>query len=389
MRTVVHKAGWVVVKSDTVVRDGFVKVEAGMITEVGSGPITGGNVVDHGEGALVPAFVNAHTHLELTGLANKVVADKGFKQWVKDLLKARETAGYDFLQSEAAKGVAQLIESGVVVAGEVSTLGITADLFASSPLSGVWFREILGNRVPEDAVAGNGVRDSCCSFAAHAPHTTAPDVIKELKKLCKARGQVFSIHLAESDEELEFIRTGRGSWGDFLRKRGIDFSSWPIGAKSPVEYLAKTGVLDKGMLAVHLVHADRSDIKLVAESGVNVCLCLRSNARLHGRMPDVVRMVAAGVPLCLGTDSLASVDSLGILDEMAFMSYKFPSIPASVVFAMATENGAKALGVGRRFGTLEPGKTGALVYLPVRASNRADLFDSIVSAGGMQVSVIL
>jgi len=226
------------------------------------------------------------------------------------------------------------------------------------------------------------------SFAGHAPHTTAPGVLTALKRACDGRGLPFSIHLAESSDEMEFIQTARGKWADFLKERRIDFSGWPLPARSPVSYLDRLGILGAGLLAVHLVHADAPDIALLAQNRVSVCLCPRSNMALHGRLPDVARLAGAGLCLCLGTDSLACVDSLSVLDEMAFVAYKCPSLGPADLLDMATINGAKALGIDKAFGSLEPGKRGIMACLPVTAENEKALLERIVFSGGAPAVVL-
>ncbi|WP_167320854.1 amidohydrolase family protein [Desulfosudis oleivorans] len=386
MASIIHKAGWVVVHGHRVIRDGFVRVAGGVITEVGTGAAGNGTVVDHGEGALVPAFVNAHTHLELSALAGRLSTGQGFESWVRELLALRQEQTRDHLRREARVAADRMIKAGTLVAGEVSTLGITADLFRDAGLAGVWFSEVLGQHLPESMDLPPADQWRASSFAAHAPHTTAPEVLCRLKQMCDERGLPFSIHLAESPEEAEFIQTGKGRWADFLSERGIGFFKWPVPSKSPVGYLADLGLLGPNLLAVHLVYADAADIEMLARNRVHGCLCLRSNMALHGRMPDVARMVDAGFYLCLGTDSLACVDSLSMVDEMAFVAYKCPALRPEDLLNMATINGAAALGVADRFGSLEPGKKGALVYLPVKAENPKALLERIVSGEGGPVS---
>lgn len=386
MASIIHKAGWVVAHGGRLIRDGFVRVTGGVITEVGTGAAEDGTVVDHGEGALLPAFVNAHTHLELSALAGRLATGQGFEAWVRELLSLRQEQTIDHLRRAARAVADRMIKAGTLVAGEISTLGITADLFRDAGLAGIWFYEVLGQHLPESMDLPPADQWRAFSFAAHAPHTTAPEVLCRLKQMCDERRLPFSIHLAESSEEVEFIQTGKGRWADFLSERGIDFSTWPVPSKSPVGYLADLRLLGPTLLAVHLVYTDAADIALLAQNRVSVCLCPRSNMALHGRLPDVARMAAVGLPLCLGTDSLACVDSLSMVDEMAFVAYKCPALRPEDLLNMATINGAAALGVADRFGSLEPGKKGALVYLPVKAENPKALLERIVSGDSGPVS---
>nr|MBL0731695.1 amidohydrolase family protein [Desulfobacterales bacterium] len=120
------------------------------------------------------------------------------------------------------------------------------------------------------------------------------------------------------------------------------------------------------------------DLEILKKNGVHVCLCPRSNQNLHQRLPDIEKMLAAGIKPCLGTDSLASVDTLSIFDEMAFVAASFPQVDPADILEMATLSGAKALGLGHQIGLLHPGCKEIFTYIPATAGNQADLIAQIV-----------
>jgi len=375
---VIHKARWVVIDPWTIINDGYISVESGLIRDIGQGSCSG-HIIDHGSGALLPVLVNAHTHLELCALKNKVLPEKGFRNWVKNLINLRNSASTDTLKAGAKNGVKELVESGCGVIGEISTLNLTREIMSKSGLAGVWFREFLGDVLLEDIIC-NINKSLTISIAAHAPHTLAPNRIVELKEITRKSNLPFSIHLAESEDEIEFLQTGKGKWAEFLSERGIDFSGWNLPVESPVKYLEDLEVLDENTIAVHLLQASKKDFEILLRHNVRVCLCLRSNFNLHNMMPDLACMLKAGIKPCLGTDSLASVNSLSIFDEMAFISNAFPSILPAEILAMATVNGANSLGFEDMFGSLTPGKRAAFVYVPVYVSSKSELPQALVNA---------
>jgi len=376
---VIHKAKWVVIDPWTIINDGYIRVESGLIKETGKGSCSG-HIIDHGHGALLPVLVNAHTHLELCALKDKVLPEKGFRNWVENLINLRNSASTENLKTGAINGVKELIESGCGVIGEISTLGLTWKIVSNSSLAGVWFKEIMGNILPEDILLCNINKLLIKSIAGHAPHTLSPELLVDLKNITRKKNIPFSIHLAESKDEILFLTTGKGKWSDFLSERGVDFSSWNLPVETPVQYLEHLGVLDENTIAVHLIHADKKDFEILLRHNVRVCLCLRSNFTLHNMMPDITGMLKAGIKPCLGTDSLASAESLSIFDEMTFVSKSFPSIPPAEIFAMATVNGANSLGFGEMFGSLTPGKRAAFVYVPVDVSSKSGLLQALVNA---------
>jgi cytosine/adenosine deaminase-related metal-dependent hydrolase len=202
-----------------------------------------------------------------------------------------------------------------------------------------------------------------------------------LKSAARRRRQPFTIHLAESAEETAFLTSGRGAWADFMRQRGITFDSWPLNGRGPVAYCRDLGLLDGDTLAVHLLQAQKDDWRLLAECGVKVCVCPRSNRLLHGRLPDVSAMLAAGLRPALGTDSLASTPSLSLFDEMRHVADSYPEIAPRQILAMGTVNGAEALGCGARYGRLLPGASAALIYVDIQAAAEEPLLEAIVVAG--------
>lgn len=371
-----HRAGWIVVDAATIIENGYIETENGFIKGVYKEKPEE-KCMDHGPGVLMPPLVNAHLHLELSALKGCLPFDRGFKSWVQLLLKKREALGKEKLIKEARKAVKTLIESGNLYVGDVSTLGITRSMIEDSVLKGICFHEFLGSEMPsitsrkKDAVSA--------SVAGHAPHTTSPQLLKALKRCAESNNLPFSIHVAESDDESEFIYNKKGQWADFLTFRGIDWSSWKIGSTSPIAYINDMGLLDPLTIAVHVLNASDRDLEILARSKSKVCVCPRSNQNLHGKLPDIEKMLEVGIEPALGTDSLASCDSLNIFDEMAFVQNHYPGLDPAIIFSMGTINGARALGIEHVSGTLSKGKRAQFLYQSIKPTNKKDLFQSIVS----------
>lgn len=359
-----HRAGRVMMTPDAILENGWILVANGLVKDVGNmrRPVAD-QEVDHGSGLLTPALVNAHVHLELTALKNRVSAIGGFGPWVSQLLKEREAAGTKELAAGVSDGIAQLIAGGCGLIGDISSLDLSWEPLFESELEGVVFREFLGNRIAEtpgfETCHDGRLR---ASVAGHGPHTTAPKVLVALKSAARRNGVPFSIHLDESEAERMFIATGKGAWADFLTQRGVSFAEWGLPGKNPVDHIDRLGLLDNKTIAVHLLGAGPDQFALLEQRGVHVCVCPRSNEYLHQRLPDLNGMLAAGLAPCLGTDSLASTPSLSMFDEMAFVKQHFPNIPQETIWAMATVNGARALGMEHKCGDLLPGKLARFAY---------------------------
>ncbi|MBT3388400.1 MAG: amidohydrolase family protein [Desulfobacula sp.] len=374
-----HHAAWIIVDAETIIQNGYLLTEDGQIKGVYTSkpkdaPQT---YTDHGPGVIMPPLVNAHLHLELSALKNKVAMDQGFQVWVADLLEKRQALGEDALKQGAKQAIVELQALGNLYIGEISTLGLAKDILEHSELCGMFFQEYLGTAAPETLDIQHSSALSK-TVAGHAPHTTAPEVLKRLKQQSLAQKLPFSIHLAESEAEIEFIHKKKGDWAVFLTSRGINYKTWEIGSVSPVAYLKKLGVLDRLTLAVHLLHITENDLKIIKDSGTKVCVCPKSNLNIHKKLPDIEKMIKKGLKPALGTDSLASNNSLDIRDEMAFVAENYPNLKPEKIFSMATLYGAKALGLENITGTLNTGKKADFIYLPIQAEDEKQLLEKIV-----------
>ena len=364
-------ASWVVSVSRPPLRDGGVAVEDGMITWVG-GPSDGGapagSVRDLGPGVLLPGLVNAHCHLELSHLRGRLDRSGGFASWVEDLVATRGRDGPGPVRAAAARAIREIEETGTVAVGDVSNDLAHLDLLARSRVTAVVFHELLGwnpARAAAIAEAADAWRPGPRAggvevrLAAHAPHSVSPALFAELVK----RGGPAAIHLAESAEESRFLLRGDGGWMRFLERRGLGDLPFEAPGVSPVRYLDELGALHPGLLAAHCVYVDAADRARLAAKGVHVAICPRSNLNLGVGIPPVPELLEAGVRLCLGTDSLASVDSLDLMDDVAALHEEFPDLDPAAIVEMATAGGAQALGLPG-LGAIAPGMRAELVFAP-------------------------
>ena len=377
-----HRAKWVLADPATIVENGYVLVRYGRVVEVGQGRISAdAALVDHGPGALMPGLVNAHTHLELSALEGCLPLEGDFERWVHALIDQRARLSTEDQVDGVHAAIARLKVSGCVAIGEVSTLSLSAGPLAAANLTGIWFQELLGNP-PDTPPALTDVGRLRGALAGHGPHTTHPKLLLRLKQLCRQNKRPFSLHLAESAAETEFISTAEGAWARLLDERGIDYRNWPLPAASPVVYADHLGLLDANTLVVHALEVDARDRALLAARGVTVCLCPRSNHHLHRRLPDAAALVSAGVNLCLGTDSLASNTSLSLFDEMAFATAHLADLDSPTLLAMATTGGARALGLGVDYGKLRRRAPATMIYVDVAANSPEALLAQLVNLEG-------
>jgi aminodeoxyfutalosine deaminase len=369
-------AGWVLPIASPPIRDGRVAVAAGRVAWVGAAGEPGmpdAPVRDLGPGVLLPGLVNAHCHLELSYLRGKALGGGGFVPWVESVVSARGTVPEAEMEAAAEAAIADLPRHGTVAVGDVSNTLAPVPALRASGVRALVLHELLGwdpaaaRPIMEGALAriaalGDHPRVTV-RLAAHAPHSVSP----QLLALLVERGGPAGIHLAESPDEVAFLREGDGAWGAFLERRGLGHVAFDPPGVSPVAYADAAGALHPGLIAAHCVQAGSADRALLARRGVHVVLCPRSNANLGVGVPPLPGLLEAGVNVCVGSDSLASVDSLDVLDDVAALHRAFPEVPARTLLRMATWNGARALGL-EDLGAIAPGMADAMAYAPADAA---------------------
>jgi cytosine/adenosine deaminase-related metal-dependent hydrolase len=388
-RPVLHRARLVVPITQPAIEDGAVIVADGAILDVGPFRLLRRQWLetparDHGETALLPALVNGHTHLDLSGLAGKVEARSSMAGWIRSLLAARERLDAALLAQGTTQALASLRASGTGIVGDItSSAHFPGETENGLPIRRT-FVEVFGLQTQSLEAALNGLPESTqrvladseekLSLAAHAPYTTSASLLREVKAWTSARAKVVSVHAAESEEEIRFLRTGKGPLRDLLEERGMDPDSWQPPGCGAVTYLDQLGFLDALSLCVHVVQVSEEEIQLLQRSGAAACLCPRSNLFIGNGLPPAQILLDAGIPCAIGTDSLASNADLNLFEEMAVLVDQCKLDP-EVVLAMATFYGARNLGLARHYGSLEKGKR----FLAIRVA--AAEIESIIAAG--------
>ncbi len=382
MSRLCHRARWIMVEPETWLENGEVEVSRGRIIAVRQSR-TGTCEIDHGSGVIMPALINAHAHLSLSNLVGRVDPGLGFVGWVKALIQERERSSADDISTAADNAAQTAKQSGTGFVAEVGPLVPGLSALELACLHGMVFVEVLGNLLMVFPLPPSSNSVSF-SYAGHALHTTSPEVLQLLKDLTVRCNQPFSFHLAESEAETEFLAGSQGEWADLLRSRGVDFRCWDIRNERPITRAERLGLLSPGTLAVHALHANRHEMTVLAQYGVSVCVCPRSNLALHGRLPDIDGFLSAGLSPALGTDSLASTSSLNMFDEMAFVAGHYQGLAPETILAMATTYGSAALG-RPELGSVQPGQVARLIYIDMIADSASSAASKLVTGDFKEV----
>jgi len=379
MTLIIHQARWIMTEPGHWIENGCVVVQENRILEVGgigATSNTDGRIIDHGDGILMPALVNAHTHMALSSRARSHTV-KGFIPWVQALIAERNRQSPEEAAQTVQEGAAALKSTGTGLVGEFGPHIPVVPAFEAAGLQATVWTECIGNdrELSPLPVSGKTIRHS---YAGHAPHTTSPTLLKRVQAADIHLRQRFCLHLAESREETEFLQAGKGAWADFMTQMGIDFSDWGCFGKRPVEMALDRGLLDQNTLAVHLLGIDFKEMEAFAQTGAHICLCPRSNWMLHRKLPNIEGFLKLGIQPALGTDSLASVSTLNLFDEMRFIHGRYPGLSPDVILGFGTINGARALGCPD-MGSLRPGNRSAMIHVDLDVDNPKQAAEALIS----------
>jgi cytosine/adenosine deaminase-related metal-dependent hydrolase len=344
---------------------------------------------DLGDTVLLPGLVNAHTHLSLTGLRGRVQGGD-FLGWLGTVARAAVNLSGEEVRAAVRCGIRESVAKGTVAVGDIATRPEgTGELLEAPHLAARVFFEFVG--VTEAAATTRFERAVALAEALapppgrslpvrpglspHAPYSVWPSLWRRTADHAMVKDMFWSTHLAEAPGEDRFLRNGDGPLRDYLEDLGVWDGTFPVPRLDAGRYLGP--VAGPRTLFVHGVHLDDAAVERLAGTGASLCLCPRSNAFLGLPPPPVTALLAASVPLCLGTDSAASNEDLGVWGELRAVHALVPDLPVPFLLHMATAAGARALGLADAVGSLAPGRAAASVLAapgPRTAKALADLF---------------
>ena len=366
---------------------GALAVEEGEIVAVGNldllKAVCPGEVFEFPGCVIMPGLVNAHSHLELTHFPawklrhGMEYSPRTFVDWLIQVIKVKRGVTDEEFRHSVREGIRISLQSGTTALGEVLSRRELLPLYDQSPLAGRLFFEAIGH----DPARCRGLMSELelsmdqpmggflPGLSPHAPYTISPEFGRDLGKQAGEWGIPTAIHCAESVEEGTFLFDTSGPLAEtfYHHVHWEQYLSAPR-RTTPVRYLDELGLLTPGATLVHCVHVTPADAEIMRDRELSVVLCPRSNDRLNVGKAPAHLFRKLGIPLALGTDSLASNDSLSLLDEARFAADCWPGLfPPEELLYMMTLGGARALGLEDLTGSLVPGK-------------RADFL--VVEAGG-------
>ncbi|BBO33484.1 amidohydrolase family protein [Lacipirellula parvula] len=367
------RARWVLPIDGPPIEGGCVTLRDGVIAAVGQRATEADAVTDLGDVVLLPALVNAHTHLEFSGLTKPLgLTGMSLPAWIRSVIADRGRGDRDPAAAIAA-GLQESRNAGVGAIGEIAT-SLAALYEANNDGSLLLFQEAIGfsaGRV--DSVFAEMERrvelaGAAAGISPHAPYTVHPRLLERLVDLAVERCLPMAMHLAESREELELLRDGTGPFQELLADRSMwDASAIPRDSRV-LDYMRQLSRAERS-LVIHGNYLDAEEIAFAANQRerMSVVYCPRTHAYFGHESYPLVAMLDAGVRVAFGTDSRASNPDLNLLSEVRFAAAHHPGVAPATLLRMATLDGAAALGLAGSLGSIAIGKAARLIAMPCGA----------------------
>lgn len=400
LRPTVYRAAWVFPVASEPLRDAAVLVDTdGRIAAVGPRtaiePPEGSEVLELGEAVLLPGLVNVHAHPELA-LFRGSLEDVRFRDWILRLVGAKRGILEEEDFGVAARWtMAEALRAGITTMAATESSAAAVRALREAGMRGIVYREVFGPdpdcaaesmrelRTAVDQLRGQETEQVRIGISPHAPYTVSDPLFAAAAEYALEEDLPLAVHVAESSVEQELVLRGEGDFAPGLRARGI---STPPRGRSTTEMLDRLGVLRARPLMIHCVNLDAEDIARVVDNGCAVAHCPVANAKLGHGVAPYPALVDAGVRVGLGTDSVGSNNRLDILEEARIASLlhraelrSFDFLSARDLLRLCTVDGARALGMDDRIGTLEPGKDADLCAVSLTAPHTRPVHDPVAA----------
>ena len=360
------------------IENGTVVVAGDIITY--AGPRAGappGRDVELGDVILAAGLVNAHTHLDLTGMRGRF-GGLPFFEWVRALTAARAALTPDDLLGSARAGIREGLLAGVTTYADTAPNDAPLEAMRELGVRGIAYREVFGPDPSQReaslaelraAIAATRPRETPLvrvGVSPHAPYSVSDELFAAVADFARTEDLPLATHIAESEDESQLVSGGAGAFAAFLRGRGIVVERR---ARTPIDLLERHGVLGANALLIHCVRCDERDVVAIAQHDCGVATCPMSNRVLGQGVAPVSAIQGAKIRLGVGSDSMASNQRMDILHESRLALGDNAGEDAA--WELATLGGARALRLEQLVGSLEPGKQADLAAFP-RGAGRSE-----------------
>ncbi len=386
------KSKYLLTEPDTVIDNGAVLIDDGKIKFAGRfkdiDRPSSYETVDLGNSAIIPGLINAHTHLDLTHLHNRISCNGDFTDWIRQIIVAKEPWTEQEYVSSIREGITKSLEAGTTTVADLNRNGLALDELRKSKIRKILFYELIDfNPDSAESTIGNYIgeinsikKDELLSIGLfpHAPYTVSKELYKRCKEVSEELGIHIATHLSETNDEIEFLTRGAGRFMSLLKDLDM-LDNWSHPGLRPVVYLRNMGILNDSWLLVHCNYITEEETEDIRMSGSSIVYCPRSHKFLGHENHPFRKFIECGINVALGTDSLASNDSLSILDEMKFLYENHKDVRPRDILHMGTAAGAVALRMENKIGRLEPGLEADITAIKLPEEKASNVYDGLLS----------
>ncbi|MBD3676094.1 MAG: amidohydrolase family protein [Planctomycetaceae bacterium] len=345
-----YRARWVFPTASEPLADATIIVTDGLLTDVTTHDIP--EAEDLGSVAILPGLVNAHVHLEFSGLDRPIEPSLPFTDWIRAVIRSRQSE--ESREASLAKGIEEVIQTHTTAVGEIATSPLSAHLLDKSNISGVVFQEMIGisKEIAREKIGlvsdmlttyQPNRADLKIGLSPHAPYSVHPDLLREIIRQSRAHQSPLAMHLAENRAERELIGTCAGEFRSFLEVMNL----WPGDVWAEMrtinDYLRMLAEADSALI-IHGndLRSDEIDY-LATQPKLSVVYCPRTHAYFQHPPHPLPQLLEAGINVALGTDGRSSNPDLNLWREVLHIRKTFPQIPPPEILKLATTNGTRAL----------------------------------------------
>ncbi len=344
--------------------------------------------IDFGNSAIVPGFVNTHAHLELTHMHKRIKGDGNFIDWIRQLVDIKKEWSEGEYALSVRDGIQSSLRSGTTTVADITRNGIALRELSASKIRKSLFYEIINFDSDtadgsikdfKELVSGISTDDLLSiGIFPHAPYTVSDTLYRGCMNVSEELDIKIATHIAETEDEVEFLTKGTGHFVSLLNDFNM-LNNWTHPGLTPVNYLNNIGFLENECILIHCNYLTEDEIEIIEKSGSSIVFCPKSHEYFRHENHPFSLLKDREINVALGTDSLASNDTLSILDEMKFIRNHYADIKPNDIFYMGTIAGAAALGMEHCIGRLLPGYYADVAVIEVEETGISNIYDEIFS----------
>jgi cytosine/adenosine deaminase-related metal-dependent hydrolase len=375
-RTSILKAKYIMSGDGKVLTNHEIVVEGSRIAGIEpAGKSPAKEVHDFGDAVLMPGFINAHTHLELTDLGRPVTRRQDLTLWLDEVRELRDGKDDRDLVKSSRKGVETSIEYGTTTIVDHANSANSYIPLRDSGLRVFLLFEMVAfpeqlyqekAKLLDERIAGCEESEFLrWGIAPHSAYGVSERLLKKCEEVVHDNGRMISIHASEHEGEVELFETGAGPFIDFLTRLGSDFSKWKSPKMTPVAYLEKLGLVTNRTLMIHCNYLRDGDFEIIKNTGASAVYCPRSHFYFYHRYHPFKKLLSEDIRVIFGTDSMVSNWSLDLLEELKFVYHSYEGVTPAQLIRMATADAAEALGIADKVGKLAPGMEADIIAIRI------------------------